>query len=226
MARGDADICSDIDLMFIVKPGKIYTTRFVISMLLYATGLKRGSKALSAQGKFCPNYYITSDYLLVPTGRGEVMDGYCAGNYSKSVLLAGNKRIFIKFLEKNRENWKKYIKKTKKQETRNKQCLNLRSQIYDTCYFIRDTFPVSAPRSLIFIRSSLEKILSSRAGDWLEKVLRSIQLAKINSDPRTKKYPDLIVANDRELRFHPPSLKLQRAGPSKSHGSYTQIKRG
>ena len=49
-----------------------------------------------------------------------------------------------------------------------------------------------------------EVFLSGRFGDWLERKLKSIQIKKIESDPRTKKYPLLIVYNDRELRFHPP----------------------
>jgi len=40
--------------------------------------------------------------------------------------------------------------------------------------------------------------------NWLESILKKYQIKKIESDPRTKKYPALIVYNDKELRFHPP----------------------
>jgi predicted nucleotidyltransferase len=222
MARGDAGEDSDIDLMFIVKPGRIYTARFFVSAILYITGLKRGSKALTAHGKFCPNYYTTSEYLLTPIGRGEEMDRYCAENYSKSVFLAGEEKVFWRFLEKNDRNWKQYVNYSNYTLPRRQagnysnysnpsrqgeaEVGSSKSQIHDTCYMIRDTFPVENSQSFEAIRSFSERILSGRFGDKLEDLLKRIQLAKINSDPRTKKYPDLIVANDGEIRAHPPKL--------------------
>ncbi|OGD63062.1 hypothetical protein A2215_00625 [Candidatus Berkelbacteria bacterium RIFOXYA2_FULL_43_10] len=227
MARGDARESSDIDLMFIVKPGRIYTTRFIISAILYITGLKRGSKDVTAHGKFCPNYYITSDYLLAPIGRGEKMDRYCAENYSKSVFLGGEERIFKRFFEANGRNWRRHINYSLPEVasrhamqagnyTNYSNCSNqILSQRLITCratnlqksdplYILHSTFPIKNSRLSGAIRSISERILSGRFGDWIEKILKRIQLKKINSDPRTKKYPDLIVANDREMRFHPP----------------------
>lgn len=202
MARGDTNITSDIDLMFIVKSGRIFTTRFIISAILYITGLKRGPKDVAAHGKFCPNYYTTSNYLFTPMGRGEDMDRYCAENYSKSVFLGGDDKIFQRFLDKNRRNWQKYLNYS----NYSNEIPNPKSQIHDTCYMIHDTFPISAPRSFDRIRQTFERILSRKLGDRLEEILKRIQLKKINSDPRTKKYPDLIVANDKEMRAHPPKI--------------------
>jgi len=47
---------------------------------------------------------------------------------------------------------------------------------------------------------------SSRSNqtNWLEKWLKSYQIRRIERDPLTNKFPDKIIFNDLELRFHPP----------------------
>lgn len=39
---------------------------------------------------------------------------------------------------------------------------------------------------------------------WLEKRLKCIQIRLIKKDPLTARFPDKIIFNDLELRFHPP----------------------
>ena len=51
------------------------------------------------------------------------------------------------------------------------------------------------------IQSLLEKILSKRLGDFLEKKLKKYQLRRILRDPRTNKRGSGQVATDRKIRF-------------------------
>jgi hypothetical protein len=57
-----------------------------------------------------------------------------------------------------------------------------------------------------FVARIWETILRGRFGDLVESKLKSMQVRRIESSPMTKKYPELIVYNDKEMRFHPPKL--------------------
>jgi hypothetical protein len=115
------------------------------------------------------------------------MDLYCAKNYSKSVLVWGDKKIFTKFFKVNESLFSKVPHSFS----------NLDEELQK--YFpVRGSFLMQRPKSVI------EKLLSGRFGDWLELRLKSLQIKLINRDSRTAKYPKLIVCNDREARFHPP----------------------
>ena len=50
----------------------------------------------------------------------------------------------------------------------------------------------------------MESFLKGKTGDRLENKLKNIQTRSIEKDPRTRLYPQLIVYNNREMRFHPP----------------------
>ena len=190
LAEGKIEQTSDIDLLLIAKDGRIFSTRFFASILTWLTGLKRSSdEKKDHSGKFCLNYFLTVSFLTVPTGRGEKVDQYCAHNYSKSLMVWGKRDIFFNFMEINRENWSKYLT-NQKSYLKSK---NDRSKI-------KSKIPIRTWHFGVRMRDFMEKML----GDRVEQMLKKIQLRKINRDPRTIKYPDYIVINDKELRFHSP----------------------
>lgn len=181
LAEGKSKAGSDIDLLIVARSGRIFTARFLSLLCVAATGLKRDSSPLAdSRGKICLNYFLTDGFLIIPHHRGEEMNRYCAENYSKSLLLAGDREVFNKFMAMNAQWMGKY----------------LRSQISN----------LIEPKQLksYKLRSWLEKLLSGKFGQQLENYLKSIQLHRIQNDPRTKSFPELIHADDREMRFHPP----------------------
>jgi predicted nucleotidyltransferase len=56
----------------------------------------------------------------------------------------------------------------------------------------------------------------NRIGDRLESYLKSYQSRLIETDPITSQYPQQIIYNDSELRFHPPKEQLVEQDIDKS----------
>ena len=207
LAEGKTKRTSDVDLLIVAKDNRIFTTRFFASILVWLTGLKRSSdESKDHSGRFCLNYYLTESFLVVPTGRGEEVDRYCASNYSKSLMVWGMRDIYFQFMEINRENWKKYLNFSFAYEQKgvtNPRSRKYHTNIQHTKYrkILKKNFPIRTFHTGIRLRNIVEQLLGDRA----EGILKRIQLRKINRDPRTKKYPTYIVVNDKEMRFHPPS---------------------
>lgn len=187
MAQGKITRNSDIDLLIIVKNGHIFTARFFSVVTIWMIGLKRSSNEKKPhEGKFCLNYFLNDSYLMIPNNRGEKINKYCAENYSQSILVIGDEIVFNKFIEINMRWMKKYLKARKSIENKK--------------------YPVnkSLIRILRFVKVTVEVILEGKIGAGLEKALKHFQIKKIMRDKRISMYPDLIVVNDREMRFHPP----------------------
>lgn len=171
---------SDIDLLIIAKSGRIFTARFFCLLAVWLTGLKRSSdEQRSHRGRVCLNYFLTDGFLIIPHHRSAEMNRYCAENYSSSILLSGDEAIFDKFLSMNEQWMNTYLADKIGKRARDKEGHRLK------------------PRAI-------EKYLSGQFGQKLENYLKKIQYSRIERDPRTKRYPDLIYVDDREMRFHPP----------------------
>jgi predicted nucleotidyltransferase len=67
VAMENADPDSDIDLMFITSPGKLWTTRILVYLLLTITGFGIRRYGVSNQkDKLCLNMWLTEDNLVWP----------------------------------------------------------------------------------------------------------------------------------------------------------------
>lgn len=176
VAKGRAKKRSDIDLLVIVKSGHIFTCRFFVVCLAVLFKLKRPrDEHKNHAGKFCLNYFMTDRHLTIPHNREDIVNKYCASNYSYSQFLAGDSRIFKHYIQCNKGWWSKYG-----------------YQVELTNYL-----PKTGRN---FLRSFMELLIGSK----IEKKLKNYQIAKIESDPITQHFPALICYSDQELRFHPP----------------------
>lgn len=188
MAEGIINKSSDIDILVIAKRGRIFSCRAAVLFWAYLSGLKRSAdQTKNHAGRFCFNHFLTDNFLLIPCGRGEKMDRYCAEDCSKSRLVWGDEKIFDKYMNVNMKWMKKYLRENSKSKYQNPT-----------------KYQTSNIKLFIWKAKILEYVLKGKFGNWVEKVLKNIQIKKINKDPRVKRYPQLIVFNDRELRFHPP----------------------
>ncbi|MEI7792729.1 MAG: nucleotidyltransferase domain-containing protein [Candidatus Berkelbacteria bacterium] len=186
LASGTSKKSSDIDLLIIAKPGRIFTTRFFVNVLGTLTFIKRtSSESNSHANLFCFNYFLTENFLKIPVGRGKAVDDYCADNYSKSVLVAGDRIVFDKFMKENSSLF-----------GGRKLADHKKFDIY-----FKNT------NSRNYSKIITEYLLGSKVGDGVEIALKVFQKRLIETDSRTKKYPEYIVYNDCELRFHPPKNK-------------------
>lgn len=202
LAQARSKKSSDIDILIIAKSGRIFTVRFFVNAFATILQIKRSKdERRDHSGKFCFNYFLTENYLKIPTGRGEEMDRYCADNYSHSKFIAGDIDLFNKFILVNQCLFSKYGFK-----------------VSGIKYQVSSNHPdvISTKVEKSSNKRSLDFVRDDKKSGWFERKVKSYQIRKIKSDPRTKKYPNLIVYNDQELRFHPPSLKLRRTGPPKA----------
>jgi len=195
-SSGNPKKSSDIDILIIAKSGRIFTVRFLSNLIVALLGLKRPKNSLSSHaGKFCLNYFLTEKFLKIPIGRGDQIDQYCAQNYSQSTLIIGEQKIFDKFLNANKELF--LLAKPKREE----------KEYHDWLF---SYFPITHSRFCRIAKEVSEAILNDWLGDKIEKILKKLQIRLIERDYQTiEKHPDLIVYNDRELRFHPPKKTVK-----------------
>lgn len=180
LATGHSRLSSDIDILIIAKDNRIFTARFFVLLYSIIHNIKRSSNpAKPHAGKFCFNYFLTESFLQIPTGRSEQIDRYCAENYSRSKFMSGEIKHFNNFMAEN-------------------------SDLFKQFGLVASSLQPAAKNEL----PTKNYQLFTNIGDWLESILKNIQIKKIQKDPITAKYPDLIVFNDRELRFHPPKEEI------------------
>jgi hypothetical protein len=70
--RGDVDI----DFMLITRPGRLWTTRFLLTLYTELFGLRRHPHSRNNQGKLCLNLYLTPDSYLLPIARRSLYTAY------------------------------------------------------------------------------------------------------------------------------------------------------
>ena len=63
MTTGSSKKGSDIDLLIITTPKRLYTARLFVTFLTLLTGKKRSVFDKNPAGKFCLNYYLSEDNL-------------------------------------------------------------------------------------------------------------------------------------------------------------------
>lgn len=189
LAQKKATNVSDIDILIISSNKRIWTVRLLVNFLAIISFQKRSKdEGRGHAKKFCFNYFLTSGFLKIPVGRGEEIDSYCADNYSQSVLIWGDTKLFENFLNDNKA---LFLKTSKTYPNRQ----------FDS------VFPLARSFVGTYIKNSFEKYLKNSIGDRLEAWAKQFQLKKINLDERTKRYPKYIVCSDHELRFHPPKKR-------------------
>jgi len=193
LAEGGAKPSSDIDILIIARSGRVFTARFIITIITSILGIKRSSsETKNHAGKFCFNYYLTDEFLKIPHNRGEEVDTYCAKNYSQSILVWGEQKIFEEYQETNLEWIKIILPKTNKFPAEENA--------------VTKEFPTGNIKGKR-VGDWWRERLAGRFGDWFELQVKKLQIFLIEKDGRTWQYPEFIVYNDRELRFHPPSKR-------------------
>lgn len=193
LALGNTTKESDLDFLVVTKSGRIWTSRFLAVVLLGLLGLRRKRHQKIAPDKVCLNHFITDKSLYIP--RKSI---YTAQLYAGLVPIAEDQKLLSEFVEAN--SWVgEYMAGWP-------DCIIHSLRI--TNYGLKNN-PQSAIRNKSIIKLFLEKILDTKLGDWLEKILRKYQLHRIKNYHLTYKSGGRVKADDQSLEFHPDSPELK-----------------
>lgn len=181
LAMGSAGPDSDWDMFVVARAGRLYTARAFLLALAWLTGRLRTKRHRVAPDRFCFNHYVTTDGLALR---------------HRSMFTAHALATLVPVVDP--ENYGE----------------RLRGANAWAAHYIAMPGPLSAvhrevrrPRLLGAVRRAVECILDSPVGALLERLLRRWQQTRIAHEPATHASGGRVVADDRELEFHPHSLE-------------------
>jgi hypothetical protein len=179
MAREMTHKDSDLDVLLITRSGRIWTVRFLVTVLLDLFKLRRRPTG-PTRNLVCLNHYLAHDALALP-----YQSLYTALEYARVIPLFGEK-VCVEFREANRPWMEKYLARVLPDEVPNlKQ--------------VKTSVILSA------IKTALEFTLSGTIGDWLENWLGRQQKTRIEKNEKETIGGGRIVASAMHLEFHPHS---------------------
>lgn len=76
LAMSNSGQNSDIDFLVITKPGRLWTTRFLLTLYTSLLGLRRTPTSTHNAGKLCLNLYLTPNSLALPPGKRTLYTAY------------------------------------------------------------------------------------------------------------------------------------------------------
>ncbi len=183
MATGNVKPESDFDVIVGARTGRIFTARFLCVLAFGIFGWRRAkfSHKESAADKICLNHFVTEKSYQLSGPH----NAYWQGLYQSLVPLFGDLEKIDNFFKANNK-WLKHPK----------------SYTDDLRHFHKNSSWVKKVR---------EWILGGSFGDWVEKVLRRVQISRIEKSLKTDPpgYKPRIKYSDEELEFHPDTYRTQ-----------------
>lgn len=189
MAIHDIKPTSDIDVFIIVKSGRIWITRFLITSLVGLMGQWRHKDSIA--NKICLSFYTTDDNLNFESLAKKPYDIYLMYWIALVVPLL-DRGSYHKFMNEN--NWiRKYLP----------NLYNFKPIIYER--------KVSIGGFSDLINKMFERILSRRLGDIIEKNIRKIQKNKMEKNyfSVAKKNDTDVIISDQMLKFHEVDKRVE-----------------
>jgi predicted nucleotidyltransferase len=173
LARGCSSKKSDIDLLIVTHPGRIYTVRLFATIILALTPWRR--RPNNVAGKICLNCFLSENHLNICPE--------CKSNEKKVALsnlalvpLFDLGNVYEKFQHENV--WmKNYLIEKKKKN-----------------------FPIRSLKNKKFLQTIKEKICFTSLGDWFEHWQMNYQTTRIL---RGKKQVDEIYVSTDFIKLHP-----------------------
>lgn len=175
LARGKIRETSDIDFLVVSTPGRLFTVRFLITIIVHMFGLRRYGPYIA--GRICLNRYQTTDQLeILPHNmyHGEV--------FGPMIPLVDLEKTYEWYQRANA--W-------------------MEEAGYPIRYRHLRGYQ-NLTRLMMPFRLLGEYLLKGTIGDWIENYLTRYQTKKILAHPLTRQYPDRIKVSDQLLLFHPP----------------------
>lgn len=173
---------SDIDLFIVTKPGRLFTSRFLISFWLQLLGVRRHGEKIAE--RFCLSFFVTEENLDFTHLKKEPLDIYLAYWFQTLQPILGEREIYEKLLNKNADWLQKIFAKP----------------LHPNMHRFK-----SGPLWARAIRRLGEKILDTRLGDFIEQKLENWQIARAQKkrDLVEKDNPNHgIIISRHILKFH------------------------
>ena len=181
IALDNANIDSDLDVLIIVKPGRLYTCRFFLWLISSVLGIRRKPNQTKAPDKLCFNHYITEENLVLPDSL------FNAQTYANLKPVLIRQEDFLKLYSAN---------------------IWINNYLYN--FRLRNDFNFKGV-DFLGVQSAVAKlgefILDSFLGDRFEKIMRWYQQRRIKINPMTYESGGRVVFTDQILEFHPRSFE-------------------
>jgi hypothetical protein len=183
MAMGNPKEDSDFDVIVGVRQGRIFTARFFCILFFGLLGWRQkgdhlADKRLQEPDRFCFNHFITPSAYRLSPPHNK----YWKDLYKSLVPIYGDPAVTQKFYDANAD-W-----------------------MGERRIYKNDSRHLYEYQSLI--KSFLERLLSGKSGDLLEK-LKFIQIYFIKCKLKNLGYKPRIIFNDSELEFHPDTKRIE-----------------
>ncbi len=187
LAMSNAEELGDLDILVVVKHGRIWLSRLLISGLLSLIGIRRRYNQKIAPDKICLNHYITNKSLLIP-----YKSIYTAQTYiNLKPVFVSDPQIIAEFYKAN--SWLANFVLN----------FNISSRRHEGKKILGRNF-------LAKIKSTAwEMILNSKLGDWLEDWAKRWQIKRIEKHKKQDPPGGRVIYTDEQLEFHPGSVEKE-----------------
>ncbi|MFH0930243.1 MAG: hypothetical protein V1814_03260 [Candidatus Moraniibacteriota bacterium] len=177
LAMKNSEKNSDIDFFVVLKKGRIFTGRLLVTLLVHILGKRRHGKKII--NRICLNYFATTGSLEI-----QRKDLFAANEYSFIYPIFGH-NVFQRFCETNRA----WIKKFKPN--------------WDVPELKPARYFVEVKSLQQVIQQTFESLINLFWGDRIESWQKRHQIARIEHNPLTQKVGAYIKATDENLIFLP-----------------------
>lgn len=190
LAINNTDELGDLDILIVVRYGRIWLSRLLVSGLLSLIGMRRKYNEKIAPDKVCPNHYITDKFLLIP-----YKSIYTAQTYiNLKPIFVSDPWVVAEFYRAN--SWLADF------------ALNFNISSRQHNITLSEGKKILGRNFLAKIKSAAwEMILNSKLGDWLEDWARNWQISRIEKHKKQDPPGGRVVYNDDCLEFHPGSVE-------------------
>lgn len=177
LATGNTKEDSDLDILVVTAPGRIFTARFLVTWFTELFGVRRTRSEI--RDRICLNHYVTENALALPESYRNLPTAWL---WARMFPLATRRtRLGTQFSQQNA--WV------------GEWFLNLREMTLN--------FTQKDAKSFGVVSRKISRVFAMRPADVFEAVARNLQLRKISRNPLTRTTTGRIVANDSMLIFHP-----------------------
>lgn len=180
LALGNPKEESDIDVVVVTQPNRLFTARLLLTILLHLLGVRRHRSKVA--GRFCLSFFVAEGHLIADSIAKKPYDIYLAYWLQTLQPIAGDKKVYEKLLEQNSPWLKQFFA----------------GRPHYNMHHFKET-----PRFLGRIQAVLEKILSSRWGERCEQKLAAWQMTRARKKQKNLNVEETdIVVTPTLLKFH------------------------